>query len=317
MLSGRRGVSAKTRAAIEQAMAELNYSVDSSAQSLASGSPKVLALHLPSIGNGTGDTIFSIITGAYTEAAAQGYLLSVWPTPPAHAPNELVKLVKTKQAAGLILLEIELDDPRIMRLEREKIPFVAVGRPRNTADVNCVDIDFESATRDAVKLLASHNRSKLILLGHDADAGAAGTYAAAHRTSDAFDMACKEFDLSGRIYFPDYTPLAGRELARALIGDSLSIDAVVSMNEFATIGFVHELTNLGYSVPSDVSVINIATSERSSEMTTPNITSLVADGDAIGREAVRALLETLRGHAVTEDLHHLVKCRLSPGASLG
>lgn len=318
MLSGARQVSPKTRAKVENAMRELDYWPDSRARALASGSPTTLALHLPRLDLSAGETVFAIAQAAYEEAAAHGYLLSVWPIAPHEAPAQLVDMVRSRRADGVILVEVDIDDTRIDALAQAGAPFVAVGRNRDTTHLNYVDIDFEAAVSDALHALHEAGRASVVLLTHHADANGTTSYAPVLRVEEAFTRLAPKLGMSAHIYRPEASPHSGRDAIATHLGTGVPFDAVVSMNEFATIGTLDALHRHALSVPNDVSLVNIITTARMSHMSVPSISSFVSPGAELGRHAARALIAALGTEKDTamQPTQLLVPCYEAPGESL-
>jgi len=86
------------------------------------------------------------------------------------------------------------------------------------------------------------------------------------------------------------------------------------MNEDASFGLISGFNRLGKEVPSDVSVISIATSDRMGSMSDPVLTRLVSEGEALGRAASEALIDRLE-EVATEPVQLLIPCKLHIGAS--
>ena len=154
MLSGDKPVAAATRERIEQAMDALGYRPNAIARSLASRRTRILALHLPEFDVSAGETVFEIVRGAYDRAAERGYLLTVWPIAAERAPQELSELVGRGHADAVLLVEVELDDPRVDSLHSSGIPFPRRPHPASSA-LHFVDIDFEATIDQALEALTT------------------------------------------------------------------------------------------------------------------------------------------------------------------
>ena len=78
-LTGKRPVSAATRARVEQAMAQLDFRRSPVARALASRRTHVLALAYPVYGVSLGATLNEIVQGAVEAAREADYELVLWP----------------------------------------------------------------------------------------------------------------------------------------------------------------------------------------------------------------------------------------------
>lgn len=292
MLSGDKPVSAATRERIDTAMRELGYRPNAIARSLASRRTRILALHLPEFDVSAGETVFEIVRGAYDRASERGYLLTVWPIASERAPHELVDLVARGHADGVLLVEVGLDDERIGRLQEAAVPFLSVGRSRESAQLHYVDIDFEATIAQALDALIETGHEDVMLIGRSRAMEASG-YGPAVRSHEDFSRLAQERGLSHREFALDPSPQAGRDLAREQLASGRRPDAVVAMNDLAVVGFVNELQVMGLELPRDLSVVTVVSSHRTASMTSPSLTSWRPSGEEMGRRAVDGLLAQL------------------------
>ena len=70
--------------------------------------------------------MIEFITSAAREASAENYHLVVWPV--SNDGVELSELVGQGLVDGVLLMEVQLDDPRVARLQALDIPFALIGR---------------------------------------------------------------------------------------------------------------------------------------------------------------------------------------------
>lgn len=292
MLSGNKPVAAATRERIEQAMQELGYRPNAIARSLASRRTRILALHLPEFDVSAGETVFEIVRGAYDRAAERGYLLTVWPIAAQRAPHELTDLVAQGHADGVLLVEVALDDPRIDSLQEAEVPFLSVGRSRDSEHLNYVDIDFEATIAQALDALVGTGHRDVMLIGRSREMEASG-YGPAVRSHEDFARLAQERGIAHSEHALDPTPQAGRELAREVFGAGPRPDAVVAMNDLAVVGFVNELQGMGLQLPTDLSVVTVVSSRHTASMTSPTLAAWRAPGEEMGRRAVDGLLDQL------------------------
>ena len=324
MLSGDKPVAAATRERIEQAMDALGYRPNAIARSLASRRTRILALHLPEFDVSAGETVFEIVRGAYDRAAERGYLLTVWPIAAERAPQELSELVGRGHADAVLLVEVELDDPRVDSLHASGIPFLSVGRTRENAQLHFVDIDFEATIDQALEALTATGHRDVMLLGRSRAMETAG-YGPAVRSHEDFARLAVRRGLGHREHALDPTPQAGRDLARTVFagadrpgadGTGGRPDAVVAMNDLAVVGFVNELQVMGFDLPRDLSILSVVSNRRTASLTAPSLTAWQAPGEEMGRRAVDALLDQLADpHAPPTQV--LVACTRYDGDSLG
>lgn len=314
MLSGDKPVSARTRERIESSMRELGYRPNAIARSLASRRTRILALHLPEFDVSAGETVFEIVRGAYDRAAERGYLLTVWPISAERAPQELTDLVGQGHADGVLLVEVALEDPRIQSLQQAGVPFLSVGRPRDSSTLRYVDIDFEATIAQALDALVHTGHRDIMLIGRSREMEASG-YGPAVRSHEDFARLASERGVAHREHALDPTPQAGRDLARSVLSSSARPDAVIAMNDLAVVGFANELQSRGLHVPEQMSIVTVVSSRRTASMTSPPLTAWLAAGEEMGRRAVDGLLDHL-ADAETSPTQVLVTCTQVDGASV-
>lgn len=314
MLSGDKPVAAATRARIETAMHQLGYRPNAIARSLASRRTRILALHLPEFDVSAGETVFEIVRGAYDRASERGYLLTVWPIASERAPLELVDLVGQGHADGVLLVEVGLDDDRIGRLQEAEVPFLSVGRSRESEQLHYIDIDFETTIAQALDALVDTGHRDVMLIGRSRAMEASG-YGPAVRSHEDFSRLAQERGIRHREFALEPSPQAGRDLARKVLGAGPRPDAVVAMNDLAVVGFVNELQVMGLDLPRDLSVVTVVSSRRTASMTSPPLTSWRVSGEEMGRRAVDGLLDQL-SEPLAPPTQVLVTCSPFAGGSI-
>ena len=141
-------VTAATRARIEASMAELGYRPNAVARALASRRTRILALAYPARDHRLGGSGMEFMNAAAQAAGEHGYHLMIWPG--ANDGPELTELVGQQLVDGVILMEVQLDDPRVPALQSSGTPYALIGRTADPSGSLHVDIDFEQTTRDAI-----------------------------------------------------------------------------------------------------------------------------------------------------------------------
>src|SRR6478736_9692764 len=161
-LSGKRPISAETRARVERAVRELDYRPHAGARALASARTNVLALMAPLRVDVNVGVIMQFVTGVVTRAQTYQHDVLLL-TQEDHAGVE--RVAAGSMVDAVIMMDVEADDPRLAILRRQRQPAVLIGLPRDTAGFSCVDLDFESAGRTAVAHLAGLGHRSIALVG--------------------------------------------------------------------------------------------------------------------------------------------------------
>ncbi|KXK61211.1 LacI family transcriptional regulator [Micromonospora rosaria] len=313
-LTGARPISQATREKVLAAMAELDYQPNALARGLASRRSRILGLLLPLDERGLGATESAFVTGAAATASAAGYHLVLSPVD-AGDLDGLRRLASQRMLDGVVLMEVQVDDPRVGVLREARVPVVLIGRTGDTADLSYVDIDFDRTVRDAVAHLVDLGHRRIVHVNHSA-AALAGGYGPALRSRDAFAAAMTGYGVTPVMIPAEESAAGGRHALTTAFGRAPDLTAVLAMNESAVFGILGELTAHGRTVPDDVSVVSMVTSPQVAELATPALTTMTSPGTAVGRIAIEALLRHVRDDGTA--LHQeLLPCTLEVRGSSG
>jgi len=100
---------------------------------------------------------------------------------------------------------------------------------------------------------------------------------------------------------------------KTLLGQTEDFTALFAVSDTMAMAAVKALSDAGFSVPGDVSVIAID-GLRTSEYCIPTLTTMVQPAMEMGRESVRILMDMVKGGQPPR--HYSVKPRLRPGGSV-
>ncbi|PSK66567.1 Catabolite control protein A [Micromonospora sp. MH33] len=314
VLTGARPISQATRDKVHAAMAELDYQPNAMARGLASRRSRILGLLMPMDERGLGATETAFVTGAAAAASAAGYHLVLSPIG-VEDTDELRRLASQRMLDGALLMEVQLDDPRVDLLRGLGVPLVLIGRTADTTGLSYVDIDFDRTVRDAVDHLVGLGHRRIVYVNHSPATIAHG-YGPALRTRDAFVAAMTGHGLDPLMIAAEDSAAGGRAALSEAFGRAPDLTAVLAMNENAVFGILGELAGRGLSVPGDVSVVSMVTSPQVAELATPALTAMTSPGSALGRIAVETLLRHLDGGS--GEIHQqLLPCVLEVRGSSG
>jgi DNA-binding LacI/PurR family transcriptional regulator len=134
-------VTAATRSRIEASMQTLGYRPNAVARALASRRTRILALAYPALDHRLGGSGMEFMVAAARKASECGYHLMMWPG--ANDGQAMTELVGQQLVDGVILMEVQLDDPRVPALLATGTPYALIGRTADPTGSVHVDIDFE------------------------------------------------------------------------------------------------------------------------------------------------------------------------------
>lgn len=301
----------ETRSRVEEAMRTLGFHRNPVGAALARrGHTRILALLFPTHERPLTPTAVAFFTSASRRAHERGYDLVMWPI--GNDAQQVAVLAGTGLVDGVLLMEVQLEDPRVDALRAAGVPFAMIGRTTEPGDIDYVDIDFEATTREAIARLRG--------LGHTDIAFIAGNepgYDHAGRTRAEGQYRATIDELGGvpttiRI---DESPAAGRALGERFAREHPGVTGVISLNEHAAAGLLTGLAHGGAEIPHDISVISMSTSAYMAEMGEPRLTYMRAPGTELGEWGVDALLERILSpdHPPQQ---RLLACEYVPGDTL-
>jgi DNA-binding LacI/PurR family transcriptional regulator len=292
-INGTRPVSAETRARIEAAMAELRYTPNALARGLRGRGSKIIALVFPNRGRGIDISSLGYILGASDHAQSMDYHLLLWTTE-IDSLTALRTLVGQGLLDGVLLMEVQMDDPRIAVLTDAGIPFAMIGRTERTIETHWVDTDFDQCVHVALDHLAALGHQHVVLVNQAAPVLETGL-GAAIRTQEAAQRTAAEMGLDLVTVACESTAAAGSSLINRLLDQNPRLTGVLAINEQAAPGVMAGALARGLRVPDDLSIVGIAMSEQAALMSVPAMTTVSADEREMGRLGVELLISSLEG----------------------
>ncbi|WP_240605960.1 LacI family DNA-binding transcriptional regulator [Planctomonas deserti] len=304
-------VSPATRARVEQAMEELGFRRNMVARALASRRTRVIALLYPALQQRLSGTAVKFFTSAAKTAGDLGYTLVLWPV--SNDAEQVTQLTSGGLVDGVLLMQVQLDDPRVDRLVETGTPFAMIGRTRDPSGLTFVDIDSENTTVAALDYLTGLGHRRIALLTSDGDS-AVPHFGPTERTRATYLVEMGRRGLDPVMLECGETPQAGRLAADELYARAPETTAVMVLNENAAFGLLNGLRHLGVSVPGDMSILSVGSSPDIAAIADPALTLMVSPADELGRMGVEALVDRLEGREERGN-HTLVMCAFHEGSS--
>lgn len=313
VINNTKPVTQATRARIEASMEALGYRPNAVARALASRRTRVLALAHPALDHRLGESGMEFMIAAARRAGEHGYHLMMWPG--TNDGREMTDLLGQRMVDGVILMEVQLDDPRVGPLQTSKTPYALIGRTADPSGSLHVDIDFEQTATDAVQHLYDLGHRRIVLVTGTQVGESYDNYGPYVRTERAFVDVTARLGLEPVIVASGRDAGAGRQLAQRLRTEQPDATAVVLLNEFAAIGLLIGLHHQQVRVPDDLSIVSMVTSDEMALLAEPTLTIMRSPGTALGELAVEHLVRQMTTGERPDPV--LLPSVLVPGESTG
>ena len=275
-------VSDERRAAVLQAVEELNYRPNAMARGLVQQRSQILGVLLSNLHN---PFFADVVTGIEAEALERGYRAFFntgirLPEREAIALETLLQL----QADGLILAGTLLDMKTINKAGKA-VPIVLISRATRSQHVDSVVGNERLGARIAVDHLLSLGHTRIAHIDGGRGAGA-------KRRRRGFEAAMAAHDLEPIVTPGSYTEEGGAEGVRELLAMDQHPTAIFAPNDLAALGCLQALSDAGRSVPGDVSLMGYDNAWLAG-LQHISLTTIDQPRHELGTTAVRLRLERL------------------------
>jgi LacI family transcriptional regulator len=294
VLSGARSISPATRRRVEQAIEELQFRPHAGARSIRSGRNGIIAMALPMVYGPHNHVQMPYVWATMT--AAQDLGLKLLMLTDDDGETAIRDTVVGSQVDGVLLMEIQRNDPRVPLLSSLKCPTVLVGTPDDSARLPYVDFDATLAGQ----LCAEH----LLELGHRR-VGYLGQSPATFRRDVAYAVHARDGALTALREHrarSAWVPCEGQstDVVRAVDALLARVDGLTGLivyNERALPLVLDRLAGLGLRVPQDVSVVAVCPDDEAERLSIP-VTSVSLPVEGLAHAAVRLLAGQINGDSV-------------------
>lgn len=139
VMSGKRSVSANTRAKVERAMQQLNYVPDAHARAMISNQSHIIGLVTETTENTQGDELFPLLHAIQNTAQTNGYDLIL--VSPNNDVADMRRLAMGNLVDAFLIMDIRRNDKRLIAARDLGIPIVPLGDPDAPGPFHCVTFD--------------------------------------------------------------------------------------------------------------------------------------------------------------------------------
>ncbi|HEY1478942.1 MAG TPA: LacI family DNA-binding transcriptional regulator [Gaiellales bacterium] len=308
-LNGTAPIAAPTRAAIDDAVAQLGYRPNPIARSLVTKSTQTIALLLPDI---TNPFYAELVSGAQQvlRERDQAMLLCTTEGDPEQEARYL-RLLRAKHVDGVLVDGLTLPADRIAAFVEDGFPIVCLDRDVSSPLIPVVQVDNRLGARLATEHLLSLGHTRIAhLRGLDeriSDERLAGYRGALRAAGIAADPA---IEVPGH-----FTEQGGHAAMRGLLESGARFSAVFCANDLSAMGALNAILSSGRKVPLDLSIVGFD-DLRLAPYTSPPLTTVHQPAKEIAQHATELLLSLIRGKAPSA-MHQLLAPTLVVRASTG
>ncbi len=309
VLGGDQRVEETIRTRVRAAMRERNYKPDVRARALRKQRTGLIGLVVKRPHGGLkDDPFFGALAGAIVEHfAGKPYHLCVDMASSASSHEALYdEMLRSRRVDGLILVESEMDDERVSRLQADRFPFVVIGRP-SLEGVLSVDNDNAHAGEVATGHLREGGYGRIGFLG-----ARAGVTVSDDRI-EGFLQAGGDPSL---VVHADFGAEAAREGAERLLARADRPDALVVLDDFMAMGVVAAARRRGLRIPQDLGLVAFNDSSLCT-LLEGGLTSVSLDLPRLVATACDRLLAAVEGRDARGEARTIVPARLCARGSSG
>lgn len=297
ILNDKPDVADETRGRVLRVMQEIGFAPQSAWQQIRSGRTRLIAMHVPQEFN---PPHLRLIMAAALGVEEAGYSINIITR--TLTEGELLAIFRSRQADGIILLEILADDRRPELLRDHGYPFVMIGHRTDNIGLSFVDVDVAHGIDLAMERLVElgHRRTGLLTVDPFVQDK---TYGYASWALEAYGRACARYDVPAlaRVGGPTTNELF--EAAGRLLDENPDVTALIAPQEQSVIGVIKAAQSRGTRIPDELSVIGIV-GESMAEVATPPLTTISFPAEEMGEAAARILLERIdHGSAAPQQIY--------------
>ncbi|MCT9821337.1 LacI family transcriptional regulator [Microbacterium sp. W1N] len=297
-LNGRDDVAADTRRRVLDAAQALSFTPNAMARGLLAGRTGTVGLLTSDL---EGRFMLPILMGA-EDAFGSGQVSVFLCDARGDAIREQhhLKALLGRRVDGIIVVGRQTD-PRPSLGQDLPVPVVYAYAPSDDPRDLSLTPDNYSGGRLAVEHLLACGRTRIAHISGDPSYAAAQDRLAGARAA----LTAAGLDLVGEPLFSAWTEQWGRDAAAMLLQRHPDIDAIFCGSDQIARGVLDTARDLGRAVPEDLAVIGYDNWELLATNARPELTSVDANLQQLGRQAAQRVFDAIDGVDIGEGVHHL------------
>ena len=311
VVNGNPNVKPATRKRVHEAIERLGYRPNAVARGLASKKTTTVGVIIPDI-----SSIFFSELARGIEDIATMYKYNIILSNSDHNKDKEIHLINTlleKQVDGIVFMGSEITAEHEEAFKMSPVPVVLSATIDNHKKLPSVNIDYEQASYDAVKVLIEEGHEKISMLSGTLEDPING-YMKFSGYKKALLEAGREVD-DDYVFIGDYTYDSGLEAMNQILKLEEQPTAIFASTDEMALGLIHGAQDHGKRVPGDFDIIGFDNT-RLATMVRPTLTTVVQPMYDIGAVSMRLLTKYMNKEKVDESvvlLPHRLEYRQSTG----
>jgi DNA-binding LacI/PurR family transcriptional regulator len=287
-LNGYQSMKPDTKQRVLDAVDQLGYRPNSTAQSLRTGRSGFISLIIPDLRN----PYFAELADSVMRAAEAKQLSVLIQQSRGNRDRELALLreARTGRIDGVLFSPNGMGEADAPLLEAFDTPMVLLGERILNGPRDHVTMKNTEGTKAATKHLLSRGATRILAFGAGRPTGSAGLRLAGYR--DALKEADLLVDDSLVIAITDWYRSTGAAAMRQVLEDNIKFDGVVAFNDSIALGAMRILQEAGRKIPDDVAMIGFDDIDET-RYSLPTLSSINPGRDEIAVTAVACLVERI------------------------
>ena len=285
-INGRGDVSEETRRRVVETADRIGFTPNQLARSLLAGRTGTVGLLTSDL---EGRFVLPILMGAEDAfGAGQVSVFLCDARGDAIREQHQLKALLNRRVDGIIVVGRQTD-PRPSLGHRLPVPVVYAYAPSEDPEDVSLTPDNEAGGRLSIEHLIACGRSRIGHITGDPSYAAAQDRAVGIRQA----LEAAGLELQGEPMFSEWSERWGRDAAAMLLEQHPEVDAIACGSDQIARGVLDTLRDLGRRVPEDVAVIGFDNWEVLTTNARPELTSIDANLQQLGRESARALFQAM------------------------
>jgi LacI family transcriptional regulator len=288
VVNGNKPVSEPLAARVREAIQRLEFHPNHMARSLHAKRTRTLAYLTPDV---TNISVLRTFKAVEAVARARGYAVFLLSTDGSvETTREAIdRVIGLRMDGAFLSLSWAMVQPevRLERLSERGIATVGLAGSYNIAGIDCFLHDEEGGGQQIGSYLHRLGHRRVICVGPTSSRGAekrwSGLRATFEKTTLCSDAVVELVATAG------YSTGAAYDAMQAKLGAGHPFTAVVTFNDAVALGALAALSDIGLSVPDDVSFVSFGSGLR--DFARPQITSITFDEDRIAALAANRLID--------------------------